>query len=42
MADLGLMPWGFKIGALRRWDAEEIEAWIAGGCKSVRLKRGRQ
>jgi predicted DNA-binding transcriptional regulator AlpA len=36
MADRGLMPWGLKIGALRRWDMAEIEAWIAGGCKPVR------
>jgi predicted DNA-binding transcriptional regulator AlpA len=33
MADRGQMPWGLKLGALRRWDAEEIERWIAGGCK---------
>jgi predicted DNA-binding transcriptional regulator AlpA len=35
-ADSGRMPWGMKIGALRRWDLGEIEAWIAGGCKPVR------
>jgi predicted DNA-binding transcriptional regulator AlpA len=35
-ADGGLMPGGYKIGALRRWDRDEIEAWIAGGCKPVR------
>jgi len=33
MADDGLMPWGFKFGALRRWNAEEIERWIADGGK---------
>lgn len=36
-ADSGRMPWGMKIGALRRWDLNEIEAWIAGGCKPVRI-----
>ena len=35
-ADSGRMPWGMKIGALRRWDLDEIESWIAGGCKPVR------
>jgi predicted DNA-binding transcriptional regulator AlpA len=35
-ADAGLMPWGFKIGTLRRWDMDEIERWIANGCKPVR------
>jgi predicted DNA-binding transcriptional regulator AlpA len=35
-ADAGLMPWGRKVGALRRWDAEEIDAWIAGGCRPAR------
>ena len=36
-ADRGAMPLGFKIGALRRWDLDEIEAWIASGCKPVRV-----
>jgi predicted DNA-binding transcriptional regulator AlpA len=35
-ADAGLMPWGVKIGSLRRWDMDEIERWIADGCKPVR------
>lgn len=43
-ADRGAMPFGFKIGALRRWDLDEIAAWISGGCKPVRVvkKRGAQ
>jgi len=41
MADMGVMPWGFKLGFLRRWDADEIESWIAGGAKPVRQKGGR-
>ncbi len=36
MADRGVMPWGVKLGALRRWDADELEAWIAAGCKPCR------
>ena len=35
-ADAGLMPWGVKVGALRRWDMDEIERWIADGCKPLR------
>lgn len=35
-ADRGVMPFGFKIGALRRWDLDEIDRWIAGGCKPIR------
>ncbi len=42
MADQGLMPWGVKIGALRRWDLDEIDVWIQGGCKAVRTVRGLQ
>lgn len=38
-ADRGVMPFGFKIGALRRWDLDEIDQWIAGGCKPVRAVR---
>jgi hypothetical protein len=30
------MPPGVKLGALRRWDAEQLEAWIANGCKPWR------
>lgn len=40
-ADAGLAPWGYKIGSLRRWRADELEAWIAGGCKPVRTVKGR-
>jgi predicted DNA-binding transcriptional regulator AlpA len=36
MADRGLMPWGVKLGALRRWDADELELWIKNGCKPCR------
>jgi len=33
LADAGKIPSGHKLGALRRWDLSEIEAFIAGGCK---------
>ena len=36
LADAGKIPAGFKLGACRRWDMAEIEAFIAGGCKPVR------
>jgi predicted DNA-binding transcriptional regulator AlpA len=33
LADGGQIPWGVKLGGLRRWDVREIEAFITGGCK---------
>jgi excisionase family DNA binding protein len=36
MADEGLLPWGVKLGRLRRWDLSEIEAFIAAGCPAQR------
>ena len=33
LADSGKIPLGYKLGALRRWDMAEIEAFIASGCK---------
>ena len=35
-ADRGAMPFGFKIGALRRWDLDDIDQWIKSGCKPIR------
>jgi excisionase family DNA binding protein len=35
-ADAGRIPPGIKLGALRRWDAAELDAFIAGGCKPLR------
>jgi len=32
-ADMGRIPAGVKLGALRRWDAAELEGFIASGCK---------
>jgi predicted DNA-binding transcriptional regulator AlpA len=39
MADGGLMPWGVKIGRLRRWNLDELAAWVTDGCKPVEPKR---
>jgi len=39
LADAGKIPHGFKLGALRRWDLSEIEAFIAGGCKPPKAVR---
>jgi predicted DNA-binding transcriptional regulator AlpA len=39
-ADAGLMPWGLKIGNLRRWNMAEIQNWISEGCKPVRRANG--
>ncbi len=33
LADAGKIPSGYKLGASRRWDLSEIEAFIANGCK---------
>ena len=35
-ADAGRIPFGIKLGSLRRWDIAEIDAHIANGCPRVR------
>jgi predicted DNA-binding transcriptional regulator AlpA len=40
MADRGAMPFGTKLGQLRRWSASSILEWEAGGCRPVRSVRG--
>ncbi len=35
-ADAGIIPYGIKLSALRKWDADEIDAHIAAGCPRVR------
>ncbi len=35
-ADAGKIPFGVKIGSLRRWDIADIDAHIANGCKPIR------
>jgi excisionase family DNA binding protein len=41
LADRGAIPPGYKLGALRRWDAAELDAFIANGCKTPKPARGR-
>jgi excisionase family DNA binding protein len=36
LADAGRIPWGVKLGALRRWDLREVEKFIDSGCKPPR------
>jgi predicted DNA-binding transcriptional regulator AlpA len=36
LADEGVLPWGVKLGRLRRWDLTEIERFLASGCRPVR------
>jgi predicted DNA-binding transcriptional regulator AlpA len=40
LADAGRIPWGVKLGALRRWDLKELEDFIAGGCQPARRRGG--
>ncbi len=35
-ADAGKIPFGVKLGSLRRWDLSEIDAHIENGAKPVR------
>jgi hypothetical protein len=35
-ADVGIIPWGLKLRGLRKWNLDEVDAHIAGGCKPVR------
>jgi predicted DNA-binding transcriptional regulator AlpA len=39
MSDAGKLPPAIRLGAVVRWDAAVIEAWIARGCPPV-LKGG--
>jgi len=39
LADSGDLPFGVKLGALRRWDSVEIDQFIATGCKPIRERR---
>ena len=42
LADRGAIPAGHKLGSLRRWDAAEIDAFIAGGCKAPKARGARR
>lgn len=32
LAEAGRMPAPHKLGALNRWNRDELKAWIAAGC----------
>jgi excisionase family DNA binding protein len=36
LADGGEMPQPVRLGALVRWRRQDLNAWIASGCKPVR------
>ena len=36
LADSGQMPRPRKLGALVRWDRQELEKWLADGCPQCR------
>lgn len=40
-ADQGSIPVGCHVGRLRRWDASELDMFIANGCRPARGKGGR-
>lgn len=40
LSDAGRMPAPVKLGALVRWDLEEIDRWIKDGCRPVRQLKG--
>jgi len=35
-ADAGKIPFGVKLGSLRRWDVSDIDAHIVAGCPRIR------
>ena len=39
LADSGRIPYGIKLGGLRRWDSVEIEDHISRGCPPVRVSK---
>ncbi len=38
----GLILPGFRIGRQRRWDVEQLKAWIADGARPVSIWQSRQ
>jgi len=40
LSDAGRMPSPLRLGSLVRWDLEEIDRWIAEGCRPVRQVKG--
>ena len=42
LTDAGRMPAPVRLGSLVRWRRADVEAWIAGGCKTVRSVTGKR
>lgn len=42
LSDAGRMPAPVRLGSLVRWRRVDVEAWIAGGCKTVRSVTGKR
>ena len=40
LADAGPMPSPLRLASLVRWDLDEIDRWIADGCRPVRHVKG--
>jgi excisionase family DNA binding protein len=40
MSDAGQMPAPVRLGALVRWRRQDLDAWLAGGCRPVRRAGG--
>lgn len=36
LADAGHLPAPVRLGALVRWRRQDLDAWLAGGCKPCR------
>ena len=36
LADRGAMPPPLRLGTLVRWRRQDLDAWLAGGCRLVR------
>ena len=41
LSDSGRMPRPVKLGALVRWNRDEVERWIVEGCPNLRKAVGR-
>jgi excisionase family DNA binding protein len=41
LVDSGRMPAPRRVASLLRWDLEEIDRWIADGCRPVERRAGR-
>ena len=41
LADAGRMPAPLRLASLVRWDLDEIDRWIADGCRPVDRRAGK-